>query len=269
MVSHPDYGRRGTDAARIVLDELRRIFSNLDRAIVLAGGSTPAVTCSNEEEGHIGTMDVDLVVSEVPGVTGKPLNFRARLLRNGYRPGESPHEFLRDVVIDGEAIVVPVELLAGQSRSMAGRESYRNIGDAKALRVRGAELAFRYNEVPMKGGLRVVGPAAFLAMKAIAASDEQRRAKRSKDCYDIVYYLKHYHGGLKQIVGSVRDAAHDDLVAEGVRLLARLFAAVSAPGPTSYGEFTGVGVDREERAVKEREAYELVSELMTGIGWSS
>ncbi len=251
MVNDSSYEPRAAAAVGHVLKKLHLIFADKGPAIVLVGGSVPAQVCEKGEP-HKGTIDLDLVISEVEGETNPPLDFRTRLLRNDFKVGSQENRFVFETD-DGDS--VPVEFIAGETRWK--RSAFIKVGDAKALLVKGGELAYRYNEPIGKGMLRVAAPVAFLCMKAFAASDTGR-GKSSKDCYDIVYYTKYYRGGMERIAESITSALGDELVKEGINKLFSLFQTVDSKGPMGYAQF----FTDAEKTMLSRHAFETMNELL-------
>ncbi|MCC6546235.1 hypothetical protein IT570_03615 [Candidatus Sumerlaeota bacterium] len=255
MVTDSSYDIRAVTAVAAVLNDLHSLFAGMGRAIVLIGGSLPAQMCS-AGPAHKGTIDIDLVVSEVKGETIPPLDFRTKLLNNDFAEGDSKNKFTRETS-NGDRVLV--ELLAGETAWKASQ--FIKVGDAQALRVKGTELAYRYNEPIDVGKLRAAAPVAFLCLKAFAASDNNRK-KSPKDFYDIVYYVKYYRAGQRRIVESIREASDDALATEGISRLFDLFKNIDSKGPTQYARFfTGGNVGELSRDV-----FETIGSLRIAVG---
>ena len=95
---------------------------------------------------------------------------------------------------------------------------------------------------------------------------EDRR--KAKDAYDICFVLHHYPGGLEAVVKAFRPHLKLALVKEGLKKIAGKFAALDHVGPKDVAEFDET-LDDEERAIRQRDAFERVHSLLQqlGIAW--
>ncbi len=102
---------------------------------------------------------------------------------------------------------------------------------------------------------------AFFATKAVALERREQR-NEAKDAYDIVYCLRNYPGGVHEIAKEFQSAISSPIVAAGVDLLRELFATTGSIGPVAYARGSE---DLEDAALKRREAFERVAELLERI----
>jgi hypothetical protein len=178
---------------------------------------------------------------------------------------KKPFRYTKGVGIEGESYQVLIELLAGGSPPPNGLRHIQ-VEDVYVSVIRGMEVA---PENPQKVRLpsnasrsvAVSSLPAFFAMKAVALSHREE-LNRTKDAYDIVYWLRNYPGGVHVVAEQFRSALSNPIVASGVALLRELFASTKAVGPMAYARET---VDLDEAALKQREAFERVAEFLQMI----
>lgn len=264
-----DYSPRQVDAARRVLMDLGQVLASFADCFVVIGGWIPDLLL-DEEEPHIGSIDVDLAL-DVAKLSG---NRYAELLQSlldtrRYRQGAKDFQLLVDVDLqDGERPVqVEVEFLAPKGARMKKHkpkllEGFRVLeteacGTAfhapqslslQGKTVRGAENTVR---------LQVASLPDFLVMKAHAIAGRDK----PKDSYDFCYGLDHFPGGLKALAADWKMRLGEKDVTKAVAVLREKFVGVQAFGPQQLVEFHD-SPDPETRSGQARRAYELVQALL-------
>ncbi len=63
MVSRSDYSSDGVRAARAVMLELYRLRGAYKEQLVVVGGWVPNLLIPQEDEPHVGSMDIDLAIN--------------------------------------------------------------------------------------------------------------------------------------------------------------------------------------------------------------
>lgn len=109
--------------------------------------------------------------------------------------------------------------------------------------------------------VKVAGIVPFLVMKGMALADRLK----AKDAWDIVFCLRNYRGGNAALAEAFRPHLSNKLVAEGVAKIRDKFQSVAHVGPVSCADFEEI-TDREDREVRERDAFERVNDLLQRLG---
>ena len=269
MVTVQDYPDDAVAAARSVLLEVLTVLGAYRESTVLVGGWVPGLTFP--DAGHIGSLDIDLALDE-DRISDSEYDSILESLRNaGYRDGEKPNQFDRDVIVSsGQTITVRLDLLAAEYGGTGRSNRHQKIQDIKARKARGADLAFQQ---PVKltisgtlpdGGtntvtVRVADIVPFLVMKGMALFDR----KKEKDAYDIYFCLQHFPGGIAELVKEFQPWSEHRLVTEGLGKIRAKFAVIDAIGPTWAAQF--VDADGEEFEIMQRDAFERVSALLDAL----
>jgi len=267
-----DYSRDAVAAAYSVLIELSRVLGQYRQGIVLVGGWVPELLLPGRE--HVGSIDVDLALDhqnlQDPGYA----TIRRLLVSRGYREGEQPFMFFREVVASGRTITVEVDLLAGEYAGTGPGHRTQQVQDVKARKARGVELALLLaTEITISGLLpdgvrdsgviRVTSIVPFLVMKGVAL----RERLKEKDAYDICFCLDCYRTRLSELAEAFRPHLGRTLVCEGLGAVSEKFASPEHSGPRFVADFYELA-DPEERALRARDAYELVWALLERLGFS-
>ncbi len=266
--SRVDYTADAVEAARSVLLELSHLLGEYRDDIVLIGGWVPELLISRGEIHHVGSIDVDLALNHRNLQEAGYRTIQDMLLSRGYRQGKQPFIFHRMVRVGDREIRVEVDLLAGEYEGTGEGHRTQKIQDVKARKARGADLAFEITrEVAVSGTLpgggkdtatvRVAGIVPFLVMKGMALHDRLKE----KDAWDIYFCLRYYPGGLDALVEEFRPHLTYGLVQEGLRKIAEKFASPEHVGPRFVADFDGLE-GPEERALRQRDAYERVATLL-------
>ena len=266
--SRIDYTAEAVEAARSVLLELNHLLGEYRDDIVVIGGWVPELLISRAEIRHVGSMDVDLALNHRTLQEAGYRTIQELLLSRGYQQGKQPFVFHRIVRVGDRVISVEVDLLAGEYEGTGDAHRTQKVQDVRARKARGADLAFEMaREVVVIGTLpsggkdtatvRVAAIVPFLIMKGMALHDRLKE----KDAWDIYFCLRYYPGGLDALIEEFRPHLNHGLVQEGLRKIEEKFASPEHVGPRFVANFDGLD-DPEERALRQRDAYERVAILL-------
>lgn len=269
-----DYEPRQVAAAKRVIVDVMQVLAAFEDCLVLVGGWVPDLVIGETDEGHVGSIDVDLALDVTKLNKGRYAEMLKLLLATKrYGPGEMDFQYVTEVDFgDGNAPVkVELDFLAPKDVKTAKNKA-KLIEGFRVLKADGCEAAFR-SPLTMKlsgqmiGGakntvsLRVASVPDFLVMKAIALA----KRDKPKDAYDICYCLDHFKGGIPQLAkawSSLLVSGSD--VARSVEILKEKFESVDSYGPVQVVEFHDETDDavRDEQA---RRSFELVQRFLSEI----
>lgn len=270
MATKSEYGQREIEAAKSVLIELMQILGEYRDQMVLVGGWVPFFLFGSE---HIGSTDVDIALdkSEINDEVYKTI--REHLESRGYRQGEKPFIFLKEVSVDdGKPIIVQAEFLAGEYGGTGKKHRHQVVQDnLKARKIRGCELALEYHteitvEGKMPGGavnkvqVNLSDVVPFIVMKGMALYGRMKE----KDAWDIYFCLRNYEGGFEKLAKEFDPVIKNKLVQEGLEKIRSKFASVDGYGPTCVVDFEEI-TDRDERERIKRDAFERVKALLDAL----
>ena len=272
MVTRTDYNQRGVKAAYSVMLEIIRILGEYKGNMVLIGGWVPQLLFQNTSELHTGSIDVDLAFDHKRITDDAYKTIHELLLEREYEQGDQPFIFHRRVNIDGNEVVVKVDLLSGEYEGTGKSHRHQKVQNIRARKVRGCDLAFNDPiEVTIEGNLpggaqdstiiRVSSIVPFLIMKAIVLDDRIKE----KDAYDIYYCLKQYEDRLDELVDEFRPHLENGLIQEGLHKLAKNFETEEHTGPKFVADFEEI-TDEEDRAQIQRDAFERTNYLLRELG---
>ncbi|HYL77806.1 MAG TPA: hypothetical protein VEU96_26570 [Bryobacteraceae bacterium] len=268
-----DYSADQVEAARSVLLELSRLLGEYRDDIVVVGGWVPQFILPAGAEHHLGSIDVDLALNHRNLRDAGYASIQTILLRRGYQEDpRQPFIFHRTVVVNGNAIKVEVDFLAGEYEGTGPKHRTQRVQEGRARKARGCDLAFDlYIETEIEGELpeggkdhariRVSSVVAFLVMKAMALHDRMKE----KDAWDICFTVTNYPGGLHALAEEFRPHLLNRLVQEGLQKIAGKFASPEHSGPKFVADFEDVQ-DPDARAMRTRDAYERVNQLLRVLG---
>jgi len=274
MVTRKDYTAEAIKAAHSVLIELMHLLGEYRENIVLIGGWVPHILLSKEGEPHVGSIDVDLALDHRKLKDEGYRTIRELLLNRGYKEGDQPFVFERTVDVSGNEVVVEVDFLAGEYEGTSKKHRHQKI-EGQGMRprkARGCDIVFEdpreetiEGELPGGGKdsvkVRVASIVPFLAMKGMAMEDRLKE----KDPWDVYYCIKNYPGGVDALVQELDPHVRHGLVREGLEKIAKRFASEKHVGPKSVADFEEL-IDPDERAIRERDAYEQVNYLLERLG---
>ncbi len=268
MVTQRDYTEELVRAARSVLVELVHLLGEYWKNIVLVGGWVPDLLLTRKESPHIGSIDVDLALNHLELRDEGYKSIQSLLVERGYVQGKQPFIFHRKLMVEGNEITVQVDLLSGEYQGTGEGHRHQRIQGGLARKTRGCDLVFDNPVVvtiegELPGGardtvkVRVASIVPFLVMKGMALDERLKE----KDAWDIYYCIQNYPGGLDYLIEEFRPHLEHGLVREGLDKIAKHFASEKHVGPGFVADFEEIA-DPEERAIRERDAYEKVRYLL-------
>ena len=267
--SSADYSEGQIEAARRVLVELVNLFDAYKDEIRVVGGWVPDLMFP--DEGHIGSVDVDLLINHL---TLKDTGYQTMakiMLKNGYKEHPDKYfSFVKAIQIDGIDYDVDVDILAGMYGGTQKKKRSQHVQGIKALKATGGNFAFEFDAQDVRveakrpdGALdvahvKVIAVVPYLVMKTAAMG----RGK-AKDAYDIYFLLKHYAGGVGAISKLFKNVKDTNIVSEMKVKLGEKFASIDHAGPKDVADF--LEAEDEEREQIIRDAYEQVQALIMQI----
>ena len=111
-----------------------------------------------------------------------------------------------------------------------------------------------------KTSVRVASIVPFLMMKAQALS-----RLKEKDAYDIYFCLRHFPGGLDAVIEAFAPFRENNLVQEGLHILADKFASVDHVGPVMVADFEDVR-ETDARAMLLQDVFQRVRYILEKVG---
>jgi hypothetical protein len=272
-ITFRDYSADQVEAARSVLLELVRLLGEYRDDIVVVGGWVPQLLLPAGTPPHVGSIDVDLALNHRKLQEAGYATIQQLLARRGYEEDpRQPFIYHRTVVVNGNAIKVEVDFLAGEYAGTSAKHRTQQVQEGRARKARGCDLAFDlYVETDIAGELpeggwdqariRVSSVVAFLVMKGMALHDRLKE----KDAWDIYFTLLNYPGGLEALAKEIGPHLSQGLVQEGLRKIGEKFASPDHVGPKFVADFEEIR-DPEEREIRMRDAFERVRYLLSKLG---
>lgn len=267
LKSSLDYSEGQKKAAHRVLVELVNIFREYEDEIRIVGGWVPDLMFPGE--GHIGSVDVDVLINHLTLEDEGYQNMSRILKKNGYKDHPDKYfSFIKTVEIDGISYDVDVDILAGMYGGTQPKKRSQHVQGIKALKATGGNFAFDFPaqkinvEAERPDGamdiakVNVVAIVPYIIMKTAALG----RGK-AKDAYDIYFILKHYKGGVKALAKEFAPVSERNLVVEMKEKLKGKFASELHAGPKDVADFLDLE-DEEEIEIVKRDAYEQVQVLL-------
>ena len=262
--------RRSTEpdlisATRIILSEIAEILETYPLAVI-AGGTVPYLLIPQHYEPHEGTVDIDIVLDlKQPGADEVFTLHEVLERRLFVQDSTKPYRYTKVVKVGDRSIVALIELLAGGSPPSTGLRHIRT-EDVYVSIIQGMEVALESHlRVPLPEApdqtISVASLPAFFAMKAVAV-DRREISQKSKDAYDLVYCLRNYPGGIKEVAQLFLATSQNPLVASALILLKELFRSTDSVGPVAYASGSE---DKDDSALLRREAFERFVELFSQI----
>lgn len=267
LKSSVDYSEGQKEAAHRILVELVNIFGEYKEDIRIVGGWVPDLMFPGE--GHIGSVDVDVLINHLTLHDEGYQNMSKILWKNGYKEHpEKYFSFIKTVEVEGVFYDVDVDILAGMYGGTQEKKRSQHVQGMKALKATGGNFAFEYPsqrillEAKRPDGaidvanVSVIAVVPYLIMKTVAMG----RGK-AKDAYDIYFLIRHYRGGVKELAKEFQSNAGNKLVQEMKEKLADKFASPAHAGARDIVEFLGL-IDEEEIEMIKRDAYEQIQALV-------
>lgn len=267
LKSSVDYSKGQKEAAHRILVELVNIFGEYEEDIRIVGGWVPDLMFPGE--GHIGSVDVDVLINHLTLRDEGYQNMSRTLLKNGYREHpEKYFSFIKTVEVEGISYDVDVDILAGMYGGTQEKKRSQHVQGMKALKATGGNFAFDYPSQKISleakrpdgaidvANVSVIAVVPYLIMKTAAMG----RGK-AKDSYDIYFLIKHYRGGVKELAKEFQSNANNKLVQEMKEKIAGKFASPDHAGPKDIADFLGL-TDEDEIEMTKRDAYEQMQALV-------
>ena len=268
--SSRDYNEGQKEAAHRVLIELVNLFDKYRDDIRIVGGWVPDLMFP--DEGHIGSVDVDVLINHLNLKDAGYQTMSRLLLKNGYT--EQPDKyftFVKQVTVDGIQYDVDVDILAGKYGGTGDEKRGQHIQGIKALKATGGNYAFEFEpqviDVQAKrpdgaidsARVNVVAIVPYIIMKTAALG----RGK-PKDAYDIYFLIKHYKNGVKELAQLFKECGDVKLIQEMKDKLSKKFGSLNHAGPVDVAAFMDLE-DNDEIEFVKRDAYEQVKTLIESI----
>lgn len=144
MVTRGDFAPDVVEACKAVLIELVHVVGEFRDNMVVVGGWVPCLLFPKAPEPHVGTLDIDLALNFARITDESYRTILHALQTGGYRQDPTqPFRFFRDVPVQGRAaMVVEVDLLAGEYGGTGPGHRTQPVQDARARKARGCDLVF-------------------------------------------------------------------------------------------------------------------------------
>jgi len=262
-----DYSEGQKEAAHRILVELVNLFEVYKDDIRIVGGWVPDLMFP--DEGHIGSVDVDVLINHMMLEDAGYQSMAKILLKNGYMEhAEKYFSFVKDVIVDDITYAVDVDVLAGMYGGTQIKKRSQHVQGIKALKATGGNFAFDFKpqeillEAKRPDGamdvahINVVAVVPYLVMKTAAMG----RGK-AKDAYDIYFLLKHYAGGVKLLSKEFDECRNLPIISEMKLKLSEKFASENHVGPVDVSDFLSLE-DQEEIEMTRRDVYEQLKLLI-------
>lgn len=265
-----DYSEGQKEAAHRILIELSNLFHEYKDDIRVVGGWVPDLMFPGE--GHIGSVDVDMLINHLTLQDAGYQNMALILKRNGYREHPDKYfSFVKNVEIDGISYPVDVDILAGMYGGTTLKKKSQHVQGVKALKATGGNFAFDFagQEVCVEARrpdgavdvahVNVVAVVPYLIMKAAAMG----RGK-AKDAYDIYFLIRHYHGGVKKLAEEFSGLTQLQIVGNMKQKLQEKFASADHAGPKDVADFLDL-LDEDDADIVKRDVFEQIQALLALI----
>ncbi len=265
-----DYSEGQKAAAHRVLVELVNLFYEYRDDIRIVGGWVPDLMFPGE--GHVGSVDVDLLINHIKLKDSGYLTMAKILLQNGYKEHpEKYFSFVKQVRIDGITYDVDVDILAGMYGGTQKKKRSQHVQGIKALKATGGDFAFKFDPQTVRieaeridgaldvARINVIAVVPYFVMKASAMG----RGK-AKDAYDLYFLIKHYQTGVDELAKLFEDYKDSKIILQMKEKLAEKFASPNHAGPADVAAFLDLE-DEEEIAFIKRDAFEQMQALIKSI----
>lgn len=265
-----DYSEGQKAAAHRVLVELVNLFYEYRDDIRIVGGWVPDLMFPGE--GHVGSVDVDLLINHIKLKDSGYLTMAKILLQNGYKEHpEKYFSFVKQVRIDGITYDVDVDILAGMYGGTQKKKRSQHVQGIKALKATGGDFAFEFDPQTVRieaeridgaldvARINVIAVVPYFVMKASAMG----RGK-AKDAYDLYFLIKHYQTGVDGLAKLFEDYKDSKTILQMKEKLAEKFASPNHAGPADVAAFLDLE-DEEEIAFIKRDAFEQMQALIKSI----
>lgn len=256
---------------RVLVEVLQVLGSERDRgALIVVGGWIPELMFPGQ--GHIGSVDVDLVLDPHRIPIRAYGTIKDRLIAAGYRLKypDVTNVFERDVEQSGQSITVKIDLLAGDVGKPGEDRSIVHVDGMNFEQMKGIELALSHHidleitDMLPDGGKRtqkakVAALPAFICMKAIAMDERMK----TKDAYDIHFCMRHHPDGPKGLARLFTPLRGIALVEEAIAMLRVLFQSIDHTGPVWAGQ--EAAEHGGDEAVARQDAFQRMQTFLSAI----
>jgi hypothetical protein len=246
-----------TSAVRATCLYVATKLGDLADDTVVVGGLVPSLIIDAPSDAHVGTMDLDvgLALAVFDHKRYQELAERLRQAGFGMDKNDAGNPTRQRWQIDGPPKVT-VDFLIPPSFEDDRGGTIRDIEpDFAAIIAPGLKLAFIDQErIKLEGRtirnerasreIRVCGPAAFVAMKALAL----RLRGENKDAYDLWYTLQHFGASMQDVVAKMALIREQPEAVEGMSYLGEDFREIDSIGPMRVAAFLGRDGDEGFRA---------------------
>ena len=265
--SSQDYNEGQKAAAHRVLVELVNLFNEYRDDIRIVGGWVPDLMFP--DEGHVGSVDVDVLINHIKLKDSGYLTMSKLLLRNGYKEHPDKYfSFIKQVQIDGINYDVDVDVLAGMYGGTQKKKRSQHVQGVKALKATGGNFAFEFEPQTIRveaeradGAVDVVRVNVIAVVPYFVMKTAAMGRGKAKDAYDLYFLVKHYHDGLDGLARLFEDYRESGIILEMKEKLSEKFASPEHAGPADVAAFLDL-VDEEEIAFTKRDAYEQIQALI-------
>lgn len=270
LKSSTDYNEGQKIAAHRVLIELINLFNEYRDDIRVVGGWVPDLMFPGE--GHVGSVDVDLLINHVRLKDSGYLTMERILLKNGYTEHpEKYFSFIKKVEVDGISYDVDVDILAGLYGGTQRKKKSQHVQGLRALKATGGNFAFAFEPQKIQieakrtdGALdvakvNVIAVVPYFVMKVSAMG----RGK-AKDAYDLYFLIKHYKEGIDGLAKLFENYNDLKIIMEMKEKLSEKFATPFHAGPADVANFLDLENEEDAAQIK-RDAYEQVQALLERI----
>lgn len=240
--------------------------------VVVVGGLVPSLLLGDTPggHGHVGTADLDigLALAVLDDKRYAALTERLRLAGFSADTNDQGRPASQRWFIEGPPKIT-VDFLIPPTRAEDVPGKLKHIEhDFAAIIAPGLHLAFLDQEslllegVTIRGeaakrSIRVAGPGAFVAMKALAL----RLRGENKDAYDLFYLLRHYPGGVAAVAPRMMGLLAHAETTQALSFLGEDFETVDHIGPRRAAEFL---FDRRHEET-EVDAWGVVQDLLAAV----
>ena len=291
------YSDQYTVGCERLLVTLLRGLGPWKNSVVLVGGLTPRYLVAARPPtvpAHAGTMDVDIVIdlqilADTQAYQTLEENFRRMGFERAVNDKQQKLSWRWQTRTEQGALMV-LELLADAPEIAGGKvQALPTDGTISALNIPHSSIVFDLHQVTeiqaeLLGGngiaverIRHANLVSFTCLKALAFDQRFER----KDAHDLVYCIEHAPNGIDATAEAFRRelaGKHREVIKESLSILSRRFASdvhvegYRKDGPVSVARFElGEGDDagqREARALRQREASDLIEQLLVRVGKS-
>lgn len=262
-----DYSEGQKMAAHRVLVELVNLFNEYRDDIRIVGGWVPDLMFSGE--GHVGSIDVDVLINHIKLKDRGYLTMSKILLRNGYK--EHPEKYfslVKQVQIDGILYDVDVDILAGMYGGTQKKKRSQHVQGVKALKATGGNFASEFDPQTVRieaeridGALDVARVNVIAVVPYFVMKTSAMGRGKAKDADDLYFLIKHYPSGVNGLSKLFENYKDLKIILEMKEKLVEKFASPNHAGPSDVAAFMDLE-DEEEIGFAKRDAYEQMQALL-------